>query len=158
MRLLYWVIMIGCISTMTSCRNEVVYEKNQPINCDGWKINDTLVYQVTINDIQQKYDLSINVRHRDVYEFTNVYLNIITIMPHKAVKKEVISLPLCDDGGKWYGNCTGDICFQRVYLMRKVIFPAAGIYEFRINQEMRTEELANLFDIGLRVEKSTKSN
>jgi gliding motility-associated lipoprotein GldH len=136
----------------------VVFEKNLPINCDGWRLDDSLVYEVKIDDIQQKYDLSINVRHRDIYEFMNLYVNIITRMPNNSIKKEIISLPLCDDGGKWYGNCSGDVCFQRMYLMKNVVFPIAGVYTFRINQEMRTEELRNLFDIGLRVEKSKKSN
>lgn len=153
---MYFTILVVLSLILTGCQTEMIFEKNQPINCYGWKINDTIVFDVKIEDIHQKYDLSLNVRHRDVYEFMNLYLNVITLLPNNELKKEVISLPLCDDGGKWYGNCTGDVCFQRIYIMRKVAFPIAGTYSFRINQEMRTEELENLFDLGLRVEKSKK--
>jgi gliding motility-associated lipoprotein GldH len=156
MQFLRLIIGIVVIVTLQGCASNVVFEQNNPVNCHGWKMTDTLLYEVTVEDIQQKYDLSINIRHRDVYEFMNVYLNIETQMPNNRIKKEVISVPLCDDGGKWYGNCSGDICFQRVFLMKKLIFPATGKYVFRINQEMRTEELPNILDVGVRLEKSIK--
>lgn len=141
---------------LTGCENEVLYDYNQPINCYGWKLGDTLVYEVKIKDIDKKYDISLNIRHRDVYEFMNIYLNIITLLPDNSVKQGVISVPLCDDGGQWYGRCTGDICFQRLYIMKKIVFPVPGKYIFKINHEMRVNELCNLFDLGVRVEQSKK--
>lgn len=150
---IYSVIILGIVITY-GCQTDVVYERNIPINCDGWDVQDTLVYAIDIQDTAQRYDISVNIRHRDIYDFTNLYINVVTQMPNGQVKQEVISLPLADDAGHWYGSCTGDICFQRVYIMKKAVFSTPGTYTFRINQEMRTEELEDVFDMGLRIEKS----
>lgn len=152
---IYSIIVVGVVMSY-GCQTDVLYEHNIPINCNGWNVEDTLVYSVNIQDTTQRYDISVNVRHRDIYEFMNLYVNVITQMPNNQVKQEVISLPLADDGGQWYGSCTGDICFQRVFIMKKATFSIPGVYTFRINQEMRTEELDDIFDMGLRIEKSQK--
>jgi len=147
-------ILILC--TLYSCQSDVVFEKNIPINTYNWEVTDTLKFEVDVEDTSSKYDLSLNVRHRDIYDFMNLYVKIITILPNGEKKNEVVSLPLCDDGGKWLGKCSGDICFSRIILMRKIIFPQKGNYQFLINQEMRQENLKNILDLGLRLEKSKK--
>ncbi len=102
--------------------------------------------------------MSINIRHRDIYDYTNLYIKIQTIHPTGETTSQVISLPLSDDEGKWLGKCSGDICFNRVYLMKKIMFQAKGKYMFNINQEMRQDHLKNILDIGLKIEKAKRKN
>ena len=134
----------------------MVYEENMPINTYQWDVTDTLRFNVYIEDTQSKYDLSLNVRHRDVYDFMNLYVKILTRFPDGKLSSDVISLPLCDETGKWLGKCSGDICFAKVILQKKMYFKSKGTYTFFINQEMRQERLQNILDIGLKVEKSKK--
>lgn len=138
------------------CQTGVLFEKNIPVNTFGWNLTDTLNYEVVIPDTLQKYDLSISLRHRDIYNYTNLYLTIITQLPTGEVKRELVSLPLCDEGGKWLGKCSGDVCYAHILLMKKIIFPRTGHYKFKIVHEMRQTELKNILDIGLRIEKSKK--
>jgi gliding motility-associated lipoprotein GldH len=138
------------------CQSKVVYEENIPVNTYDWAADDTLKYEIDIEDTAEKYDLSVNVRHRDIYDFTNLYIKIQTRMPSGESKSEIVSLPLSDDAGKWLGKCSGDICFNRIYLMRKLIFPSKGKYTFLINQEMRQDHLKNILDLGLKIEKAKR--
>ncbi len=98
-------------------------------------------YEVVIDDTIEKYDFSVNVRHRDIYDFTNLYIKILTKFPNGESKTEVISLPLSDESGKWLGKCSGDVCFNRIYLMKKLRFQQKGTYKFYINQEMRHDRM-----------------
>ena len=154
MRKLFYIFLV--LSFLTACDTEVVYEKSIPVNTYGWKIADTLVYQIDIEDSAQRFDLSMAVRHRDVYDYTNLYVKIITKLPNGELKSELVSLPLCDESGKWLGKCAGDICFSRILLLKRTYFPLKGTYTFYIVHEMRQEKLKNILDIGLRLEKSPK--
>ena len=119
-------------------------------------MTDTLEYKIEVKDISKYYNLSMNVRHRDVFNFMNFYIKIITITPSKTIKEDVVSIPLADDGGTWIGKCSGDICFYRTTILKKFKFDEPGTYIFKINQEKRVESLENITDIGLRVEESPK--
>lgn len=154
MRKLLYIFLI--LSFLTACDTEVVYEQSIPVNTYGWEMADTLIYQIAIQDSLQRYDLSMAVRHRDIYDYTNLYVKIITKLPNGELKSELVSLPLCDESGKWLGKCAGDICFSRILLLKRTYFPLKGIYTFHIVHEMRQEKLKNILDIGLRLEKSPK--
>lgn len=145
-----------CLSILIGCATDVVYEKSIPVNTYGWQINDSLKYTIDIADSTQRYDLSLAVRHRDVYDYTNLYVKIITKLPTGEIKSEVVSLPLCDETGKWLGKCAGDICFSRILLLKRTYFPVKGEYIFYVKHEMRVDELKNVLDLGLRIEKSAK--
>lgn len=148
------ICVFSLLSIFVSCQYNSLYEENIPVNAYDWATTDTLKYEINIDDTLAKYDLSVNVRHRDIYDFTNLYIKIMTQFPSGESKSEVISLPLCDDAGKWLGKCSGDICFNRIYLMRKLKFQQKGKYTFHINQEMRQDHLKNILDLGLKLEKS----
>jgi gliding motility-associated lipoprotein GldH len=107
---LFFILII--ISLCSACQTDVVYEKSIPVSAYGWKMTDTLKYNLEIEDSAQRYDLSLSVRHRDIYDYTNLYVKVITQLPNGEIKSEVVSLPLCDEGGKWLGKCAGDICFS----------------------------------------------
>lgn len=119
-------------------------------------MTDSLRYIVNIDDSMQRFDLSLGVRHRDIYDYTNLYVKVITKLPTGEVKSEVISLPLCDESGKWLGKCAGDICFARILLLKRTYFPIKGSYAFYVMHEMRQDKLKNILDISLRLEKSAK--
>jgi gliding motility-associated lipoprotein GldH len=77
----YWMLWILGVSVIFGCDTDIVYEKNLPVNYGGWGIQDTLVYDCEVPDSNSQFDLSINIRHRDIFQYMNVYLNVLTILP-----------------------------------------------------------------------------
>ena len=150
-----FLVFIG-LSILIGCDTDVIYEKSIPVSAFGWQMDDSLKYVVDIHDSAQRYDLSLSVRHRDVYDYTNLYVKVFTKLPTGEVKSEVVSLPLCDESGKWLGKCAGDICFSRILLLKRTYFPVKGEYIFYVKHEMRQDKLKNVLDLGLRIEKSAK--
>lgn len=156
MRVFIIFLSLILFSVFLSCNQEVKYERNIPVNAFGWSLDDTVQYIVDVDDTLKPYDLFVNIRHRDIYRYMNIYVRIISIFPDGYEKNEVVSVPLCDEGGRWYGKCAGDICSQRVRIMKRLKFEQKGKYVFKINHEMRVNELNNILDVGLMINEHEK--
>lgn len=57
---------------------------------------------------------------------------------------------------KWFGSGFGDIFDLRIPFKQNVVFQKSGIYVFEIVQGMRDEELKEVVNIGLRLEKANQ--
>lgn len=140
---------------LSSCTSTALYERNLDVDCNSWNYNDTLLYTIEIKDSNQRYNLLLNLRHRDVYEWQNLYLKMAIMDPTGQVKSQEVNIPMCEEDGAWIGNCTGDVCFLRAYLIEhKKIFRTPGTYKIMILQDMRTDALKNILAVGIRVEPS----
>lgn len=152
-------VLLMLTSGILSCDQTALYEKNLDVDCSAWNYNDTLLYTFDIQDSNQRYNLLVNLRHRDVYEWQNIYLKMSIMDPYGQVQTQEINVPLCEEDGAWIGNCTGDICFLRAYLIEhKKIFRRKGTYKIMILQDMRTDALKNILAVGVRVEPSPSKN
>jgi gliding motility-associated lipoprotein GldH len=144
------------IIVLNSCDDQAIYRENKPLSVSGWNQSDTLVFDFNIKDIEPKYNLSLQLRHRDVYRWMNIYLKVITRYPDQSEVSDIINVPLADEGGLWYGKCTGDICFVKVPILSRFRFKDSGNYQIKIIQEMRTDVLENMLDVGMVIEKAPK--
>ena len=138
-----------------ACESDTDFEKNLDVNTQHWNYNDTLAFEFNISDSDARYNLLLNIRHRDVFEWQNLYVKMVVLDPTNQTQIREINIPLCEDDGAWIGNCTGDLCFLRVFLAEhRKIFPIKGSYKILIFQDMRTDDLKNVLAVGLRIEKS----
>lgn len=150
-----WLLCLVLLGILSSCSTEALYEKNNAVACDNWQYSDTVAFNFKITDSAMRYNLLLNVRHRDVYEWQNLFVKMVVINPKNEIQTKEINIPLCTEDGAWIGNCTGDLCFLRVYLAEhKKLFPINGNYKVLIMQDMRVSALKNILAIGLRVEPS----
>ncbi|MBP7477996.1 MAG: gliding motility lipoprotein GldH [Chitinophagales bacterium] len=155
-RFIFLTFFSALLFLFTACNRDRLYETNIDIPSKGWDYRDSLKFEVTIPDSLTHYNFILNIRHRDVYEWQNLYVKLHTIFPDKSMETKEINLPLCDDAGAWYGDCTGDICFARVFIKERRRFPMTGKYTFILEQDMRTNPLQNVFAMGMRIEESAK--
>lgn len=150
-----WLLSLGVLCLLSACTSEAIYEKNNDIDCNNWQYGDTVAFNFNITDSAMRYNLLLNVRHRDVFEWQNLYVKMVVINPKNEIQTKEINIPLCTEDGAWIGNCTGDLCFLRVYLAEhKKLFPVNGNYKVLVFQDMRVSPLKNILAIGLRVEPS----
>ena len=61
-------------------------------------------------------------------------------------------LKLASNTGEWLGSGSGSLYSYQIPF-KTIRFPAKGIYNFEIEQNMRDNPLHEVSDIGLRVEK-----
>lgn len=140
--------------TFTSCDSKKIFEENQKVDTSGWKVNETYRFSPEILDTTQVSNIYINVRNSGNYEWSNLYLFIKTTAPNGAVIKDTVNLLLADERGKWLGNGFGSIFDNQIAYKKNIGFPTKGIYVFEIKHGMRTSNLENILDVGIRIEKS----
>ncbi len=154
----YFIIIVLAVLSfsVSSCDNNRIYEKNKDISNHVWNKDSIFNFNVEITDTITPCNIYINSRITSQYPKNNLYLFISTYFPDKEKIRDTIECILADKTGKWYGKGFGDVWSYQISYKRNVIFPHKGIYSFQIEQAMRTANLPNILDIGLRVEKAKK--
>lgn len=148
--ILYSCIAIGL---SVSCSNDAVYEKNQAIPNRSWSYEEKPRFDVHIDDNKSKYNVYINLRHSNEYDFSNIFVLLHekgNKLLDTAYRKE-ISLAQLD--GRWLGNSAGSL-YEIQYLAKEsFVFPDTGMYTFTIEQNMRETPLKDVVDVGIKVVK-----
>jgi len=137
-----------------SCDRNVVFDQYVTIPDDGWSKDSMAVFKVEIENAQLAYDVIINIRNRSEYPNSNLWLFVDVISPSGQVMQQKVDCILADDNGRWLGSGWGDLFHVAVPYQMGVKFAQPGDYTFRIVQGMRTEDLAGIHNIGLRIEES----
>lgn len=138
---------------LSSCDNNRVFDENSELVNKTWNSKQKLDFIVPIIDTTSPNNLLINIRTSNQYPYSNLYLYITTQFPDGKLSKDTLECILADDKGVWLGKGLGDIIENRIPFKRNVRFPLAGNYTFTIEQAMRIENLQEVLDAGLRIEK-----
>lgn len=149
------------LALFVSCNPNRVYEENIDIPKNVWDKNFKTTYEVAIQDTAQLYRLSVNVRHTNFYQFSNVWIMIYTTFPDGKTLSKRVELPLSNAEGKWHGECLGDICDVNITIQEKTYFNQKGQYKFVFEQIMRNksiniDQLPGIMSMGLLIEKIEK--
>ncbi len=136
-----------------ACNNNSVYDRYTAIPDMKWAAKNPVVFNVEITDTINAHNVYINIRNSSKYENMNLFLFVHTTSPSGAELIDTMECTLADDRGKWLGSGWGDIYDNRFLYKKQVRFPVQGEYTFKITQAMRTEELKNISDVGLRIDK-----
>jgi gliding motility-associated lipoprotein GldH len=146
-------ILLLPLTLLFSCVDERFYEQNKAIPNGTWHKDEPKEFEVDIQDTSALYDFYINVRNSGAYQFANLFLFINTHFPDGGMARDTVELFLADPSGRWLGDGSGDIYDSRFLFRQGVDFPQQGLYRFEFIQAMRKEELEEIMDIGLRIEK-----
>lgn len=147
-----WII--GLLSLlMVACDSNRVYESNQALTNEMWAADTPLRFTVSISDTTSQHALLFNVRNSGHYKYSNLYVFLNTEYPDNRVEQDTLEFILAAPDGKWMGSGLGDIFDNQILFARHVRFPTAGEYTFEFTHGMRQEELPNLLDVGLRIER-----
>lgn len=138
---------------LSSCDTNAVFDKNIAITDRTWSYDQKPIFNVNIDDKAAKYNIYINVRHTNSYDYSNLYV-LLSEKGNKIAdttyRKEI---KLAELDGRWLGVSAGSI-YQMEYLAKEnYSFPDTGKYIFSIEQNMRVNPLNDIVDIGLKVVK-----
>jgi gliding motility-associated lipoprotein GldH len=136
-----------------SCDNKRYFEENKQIPSSIWNRHNIVSFKVPITDTKSINNVYINIRHNGKYEKSNMYLFINIIAPNGNKLRDTVNCLLANDKGKWLGSGLGDIYSNQLLYKKDITFPTQGDYTFEIEQAMRMDDLKNVEDIGIRIEK-----
>ena len=139
------------------CDEQRVFEKNTDFDSRYWLVNDTAEFEFDIRDSLESYNLYCNVRNSLDYPYARIFVTYyLKDSTGVVMEKDLIGKLLFDDKtGEPFGESgLGDLYDHRLLLKQGYRFPHPGKYRVSFEQYMRTDTLAGVLAVGLRVEKN----
>jgi gliding motility-associated lipoprotein GldH len=146
------IVALSLIAALTSCEKSGVYERNWPINDQAWTYDAVQQFDIEVSDTTIPHNVFVNIRHSDRFEWANLWLRMTTTYPGGQAFERRLDIPLARPDGSWLGVCTGELCFHQQLIQAGVVFPRSGTYSFSLEQDMRTDSVYGVFNVGMRIE------
>jgi gliding motility-associated lipoprotein GldH len=149
----YFVFLLA-ISTFWGCSDpNAVIDQNVVIANNNWSYVNKIKNKVTITDETIPYNLYMNLRVTADYKYANLFVLIKQVNPDKKTNTTRYEFKLANADGEWLGDGSGSIYSYQVPFKKGYKFPAKGVYQFEIEQNMRDNPLHDVTDVGMRVER-----
>lgn len=146
-------MMTVALLLLSSCDPLLFFSDDHDVDSRGWSMFNAERFEMVISDTGQFYNFFVDLRLKDSYSYSNLFLFITTTFPDGSLAHDTIECPVADGQGKWLGKHMGNTVDFRYPLCRKVRFPQEGSYHFDIVHGMRDSDLEGVRNIGLRLEK-----
>ena len=140
---------------LAGCK-EVLFQESQPIPNKTWEQENTISFDILVEDTMSGYDFYIDLRNEGSYAYANIYMFVTTTFPSGETARDTVECFLADKSGRWLGNGLGDILDNHILFKENVRFPNKGTYSFEFEQGMRTEALSSILDVGISLEEHKK--
>jgi gliding motility-associated lipoprotein GldH len=138
---------------LSSCTTIDLYEKSVTIPKHQWNSSFKPAFDFTIKDTSAPYNLFFVIRHNEQYNFNNIFVNLYVKGPGQDTAQKIQQdLVLATNEKGWLASGMDDIYEHRIQLGSDQNLKA-GNYTFTIEQIMREDPLANVLNVGLRIEK-----
>lgn len=148
-----WILLIGLLWTLLSCKDNRLFEDYQPIDRKGWHQDSAMVFTFHLEHTYSRYNIYLNVRNQGNYAWQNLWLSLETRLPDGQVKTDTVALTLAGPQGDWLGSGIGDLFDYRMLYAKQTYFPQPGTYQVFIRHKMRPEYLKGIHDVGMRIER-----
>lgn len=152
-----FLLALYSLLAVSSCQTIDLYEKTASIPGHSWKSSFTPRFTFIIKDTASAYQLYVTFRHKDSYNYNNIYIRLRTKQPGQdSTQSALYDLKLGTDEAGWLGTGMDDIYEHRIPLTpagTDFRFRKPGEYTFTIAQVMREDPLEQVMNVGLRIEK-----
>jgi len=154
---------VHCIPAITlalllasSCSKNVIYTDSASIPGKIWSIDNIPEFSFNVSDTLSAADVSFSIRTGSDYPYRNIFLFVTASSPDGKTISDTLEYDLADEKGNWYGKGPGDIHELTLPYKTNVFFPVNGVYIFKIQHGMRIRELAGVYDLGIRIVKTSR--
>jgi gliding motility-associated lipoprotein GldH len=151
--------LIGILSILffVACDSKRVYDQYVSVGT-AWDKDAPLIFKFQQPDTISRYNLFVNVRNTDEYQFQNLFLIVNMNFPDGKVVTDTLEYDMAAPTGEWLG--TGMTTKEsKLWYKKNVTFPVNGMYEVSIQQAMRKinepegiQRLQGISEVGFRIE------
>jgi|TARA_B110000908_G_C10045504_1_gene353829 gliding motility-associated lipoprotein GldH len=143
------LVFVVLVTFLISCDKTRFFDENIDFQDHSWSYENKVFFEISNTDEEAK-KLFVNFRHSSLFPNRNVLLKAFVQNPKGEKETIHINIPLSEPNGKWYGDCSGDVCSIKYPIAYEL--KDTGIYIFGIVQDMRVNPLQGAISIGLRLE------
>jgi gliding motility-associated lipoprotein GldH len=149
-----------CGLLFIACGKGPVYSEFQALDDGSWKRDNIKEFKITDLEVNQDYQIYINIRNDNAYPFSNLFLIAEFEYPDGAVYIDTLEYVMANADGTWLGKGYGSIKENKLWYKENINFPVTGVYTVRIEHAMRKNgtvdgivELPGIIDVGVEIEK-----
>ena len=143
-----FILLVGAVLSLSSCRKGIVYSQFHPIPSEQWAIDSIAHFDFTITDTTPSYTLLIYVRHTERYPYQNIWLFV-----GDSLHRDTINSYLANDRGQWLGDKQHGFIERPILYQDHHHYTDTGTYHLAIQHAMRDTLLRGITDIGLEIMK-----
>ncbi|TKD65043.1 gliding motility lipoprotein GldH [Flavobacterium sp. ASW18X] len=153
------LLLIGLALLLLACNTNIAHTEYIALNNGVWKSKDTLTFSFKELDTTATYQLFLNIRNDDTYEFSNLFLITELQQPNDQVLVDTLEYKMAQPTGEWLGRGTGSVKESKLWLKENINFSSSGVYTLKVQHAMRkngsvngVEDLTGITDVGLQIE------
>ncbi len=153
------LLLLSLALLLFACNTNIAHTEYSALSNGVWKSKDTLSFSFKEIDTTATYNLFLNVRNDDTFEFSNLFLITELQQPNDQVLVDTLEYQMALPTGEWLGKGTGSIKESKLWLKENINFPNSGVYTLKVQQAMRKngsvnglEDLRGITDVGLQIE------
>ena len=141
-----------------SCDSNRVYDEYHTLP-KLWNNTEIQEFSYTSNDTVSNYDLIINIRNNEDYNFSNLFLVTEIYFPKGKVVADTLQYQMANPDGSFLGEGFTEVKHNKLLFKENFIFSEEGDYKVKIRQAMRRldevngiEDLEGITEVGFRIE------
>lgn len=152
-KITYLSLVLVSMLALTSCGDQAYFDEAYSFENNSWSETDTAHFEIEVDDTIQPFNFIMTLRTSTQYQFSNIWVYVISEAPDGTKSKVAQRIPLARPDGSWIGRVSGTIVESRLKFDSKP-FPMKGKYTFDIVNATQQENIEEVLDISLRVEKN----
>ncbi|MBP6182002.1 gliding motility lipoprotein GldH [Flavobacterium sp.] len=157
MRLKNSILLLLVAILFFSCDKKRVFDEYKSVG-SAWHKDSIVTFDLPELDSTKQYNLFINLRDNNNYQFNNLFLIVALEKPNGYTKVDTLEYQMADPDGTLLGDGFSDIKESKLYFKENATFK--GKYKVHIKQAVRetgkvpgVTALDGITEIGFRIEK-----
>ncbi len=151
-------LFILIIFSLISCDKKRVFDKYKSVG-NAW-IKDSIVeFDFKQEDTTKLYNLFVNLRANQSYQFNNLYVIVSMERPGGLIKVDTLQYQMTHPDGSLLGDGFSDIKESKLFYKENLRFDTIGDYKVKIQQAVRqtgkiegVQALEGITEVGFRIE------
>lgn len=157
MRIKNSVFLLLIAILISSCDEKRIFDEYKSVG-SAWHKDSIVSFNLPVLDSTKRYDLFINIRDNNNYQFNNLFLIVTLEKPNGYTKVDTLEYQMANPDGTLLGDGFTDIKESKLFYKENVKF--RGKYKVNIKQAVRETGkvpgvtlLEGITEVGLRIEK-----
>ena len=151
-------LFILILVAFSACDKKRVFDEYKSVG-ESWNKDLVVDFNLPKLDTLKKYNLYVNLRADDSYEFNNLFMIVSLEQPDGLTKIDTLEYQMADSDGTLLGDGFSDIKESKLVYKEKVQFKASEKNKVRIKQAVRktgnvvgVSNLKGITAVGFRIE------
>ncbi len=157
-RIIYFLL----VTLLISCNSKTIVSSSKSVD-ESWNKNDIIEFEIPPLDSLQLYNVFIDIRNSNEYNYSNLFLIASIEFPHGKSIVDTLEYKMTQPDGTWLGTGIGSVKENKLWYKEKVRFSEEGIYKLRIEHAARNNgavegvsNLVGITDVGYSIEISNE--